>query len=246
MQRTLKILTTAVLYLLIGTLKAQNTAYVDMKIGWRAMNTNLDAFNKSMPAGTPYLSGNMNAVELSFGVHKKHFMVHSDLSIGTRNRNFISNYEQIILTQTSWSLTAGPTYKVGKNKKLQFSTLAGVAYNSLDLKYVNDSINKSASIGWILNQAPNQLDEDPGHYTNPGFMLVVQQRATIILNKHFTLTAFVGYQQDMGKGRWHYEYGFIRRNSPETFGTGLSYGASLGLRFPIEPQPLTNFSQRLN
>lgn len=201
--------------------------------GWRTFNTNLDKFNASLPDQSAKITKPLSAVELGMSLEFEKFMIHSDFSIGTRNRSYVSDYEQIIVSQTRWSISGGPVMNIGKKQNIQFATLAGIGYNSIDLRYRNDTLNKASSIPWVINQAPTQYDEDPRHYNNPGFVVLVEQRVSVIVRKHFMFTGFVGYQHDLGKGRWHYEYGFIRRNSPETFGSGLTYGGTLGLRFPI-------------
>ncbi|MCC7299003.1 MAG: hypothetical protein IT244_11775 [Bacteroidia bacterium] len=235
-------LTTALMAFTMHVVSGQDTSHGhwQMHIGWRAFNTNLNTFNSSMPNENSHIQGPLNAVEMGMSYEAKRFLLHSGLAIGTRNRGYVSDYEQFILTQTRWTFTGGPVFKLGKNKGIQFSTLAGVGYSSLDLRYQNDTLNKASSISWIINQQPTQLDEDPRHYTNPGFIFLVEQNVSVVIRKNFMFTGFVGYQSDMGKGNWHYEYGFIRRNSPKTFTTGLTYGATLGLRIPIYGYTGTN------
>ncbi len=217
-------------------LNAQKTSKVfepktDLYLSGLALNTNLDNFNKTLPANADKIGSQNAAMGFGFTSMNRRFAFNSEAAFSFRQRSVFSNIEQIYVTRGRWSVNAGRHLLTNKSKTLIITPMIGFTYDQLTMNYRNDSFAKPSSINWVVrDQFPNlNTDEETqDQYINPSFAVLAQLRVYAIIKNRYTISGMISYQQDISKGRWHYDYGFIRTNSPQTYTTGLNYGITLG------------------
>ncbi len=204
----------------------------DLYINGTVFNTNLDRFNKTLPVNSDKIGFTNGGMGFGFTSMNRRFAFNSDAAFSFRQRSIFSDIEQIYLSRGRISFSFGRHLLTNKKKTFIVTPLLGFTYDQLTLNYRNDSFAKPSSINWVVrDQFPNLNSEDDpeNRYINPSFAFLAQLRVTTIIKNRYTISGMVAYQQDISKGRWHYDYGFIRTNSPQTYTTGLSYGISLGV-----------------
>lgn len=234
---------TAVLFLFVGLhMHAAGTApendgfeyYVpkrDFYLSGGFFLADLNRLNATLPANASRMKSEMPAIGLGFATVSEKFTFNTHLSFAIRQRSIFSDYEQVFLGRTHWSFTFGR--HLYANDKLTFviTPLLGLAYDTYKLNYHNDSFSKPASMNWIV-RPQNPLGNDEGEldeYNNPSLAILAQLRVMKSIQGRFNISALVSYQHDLSSGKWHYDYGFRRMNSPDTYTHGLSLKLCLGI-----------------
>lgn len=204
----------------------------DLYLSGLVLNTNLDNFNKTLPVNADKIGSQNAAMGFGFTSMNRRFAFNSEAAFSFRQRSVFSNIEQIYVTRGRWSVSAGRHLITNKSKTLIITPMIGFIADQLTMNYRNDSFAKPSSMNWVVrDQFPNlNTNEEPeDRYINPSFGVLAQLRVYGIIKNRYTISGMISYQQDISKGRWHYDYGFIRTNSPHTYTTGLNYGITLGI-----------------
>lgn len=203
----------------------------DIYISGLVLNTNLDNFNKTLPANASKIGSQNAAMGFGFTSMNSRFAYNTEAAFSFRQRSIFSDFEQIYVTRGRWSVTAGRHLFTNKNKTIIVTPMIGFTADQVTMNYRNDSFAKPSSMNWVVrDQFPNlnSDEENEDRYINPSFAVLAQLRVYTIIKNRYTISGMISYQQDISKGRWHYDYGFIRTNSPNTYTTGLNYGITLG------------------
>lgn len=204
----------------------------DIYLSGLVLNNNLDNFNKTLPANADKIGSQNAAMGFGFTSMNRRFAFNSEAAFSFRQRSVFSNIEQIYVSRSRWTVSAGRHLLTNKSKTLIITPMLGFTADQLTMNYRNDSFSKPASMNWVVrDQFPNLSadEESEDRYINPSFALLAQLRVYTIIKNRYTISGMISYQQDIGKGRWHYDYGFIRTNSPYTYTTGLTYGVTFGI-----------------
>lgn len=194
------------------------------------IQSDLTKFNSTLPTGVKQMNSMTGLAGFGFSSLGKRFMFNSQVGFGFRQRSIFSDYEQVFLGRTNWSFSFGRHLYKSKKNTFIVTPMLGFVYDSYTLNYQNDSIAKPSSINWVIrSQNPFESDEELDDYSNPSFALLGQLKVMTIIKERFTISLLASYQHDIGSGKWHYEYGFRRMSSPDTYSSGLMLNLSFGI-----------------
>jgi hypothetical protein len=204
----------------------------DIYLGAGSFHSDLQAFNETMPRRIDRIDEILPALGLGFATVNRRFSFHSDLAFSMRKRSVFSDFEQIMFSRMRWSVAFGRHLYANEKLSLVITPMLGLSYDQYSLNYRNDSFDRPSSIDWVYrpqNTTMANQDQYPNHYVNPSLAALAQLRIMTTFGKRFSFSMLSSYQHDLGSGKWHYEYGFIRTNSPNTYTSGLYLGFSLGV-----------------
>lgn len=203
----------------------------DIFIGGGVMQADLNRLNRTLPAGARTFDSDMGAVVFGFTTYNRRFSFSNSVGVFLRQRSVFSDYEQVFMGRANWNFSFGRHLFVNDKMDFIVTPMLGFSWDQYTLQYHNDSFAKPASMDWIVRRQ-NALGDNEGdynRYVNPSFALLASLRVMKTIKDRFTISALVSYQHDVGSGKWHYDYGFRRMNSPDTYSSGLMFNLNLGV-----------------